>query len=287
VQRGPRGLRLRGYAVLERFLGPAALAVLRAEADAAVRRPPVAGCERPHNRLVPLRWSDRAVDTVLADGGRRAAIAGALGARDLRWISGYISVKEARTGALWWHQDWWCWDHPVSLRPAAAQVALLCYLGDTSERSGALRVLPGSHHRSVGLHAVLPEAHAAAAAAAAEGEALPSGHAALSDQPGQVTLGVKAGDAVVLDYRLLHGTHANASGERRDCVLLSFTPDWRGLPADVRAHLVQHLAQPAAGERAVSSWAAELLPRFDGARADLPLNRAAPARFAVSSEAAR
>jgi hypothetical protein len=93
----------------------------------------------------------------------------------------------------------------------------------------------------------------------------------------------RAGDAVVLDYRLLHGTHPNASSKRRDCLLLSFTPNWGGLPADVRAHLVRHLALPADGEPVPpTGWTAELLPRFDGARADLELNRLAPARFAVA-----
>jgi ectoine hydroxylase-related dioxygenase (phytanoyl-CoA dioxygenase family) len=102
-----------------------------------------------------------------------------------------------------------------------------------------------------------------------------------NDQPGQATLSARAGDAVLLDYRLLHGTHPNASAERRDCVQLSFTPRWRDLPSDVRSHLV-HLAQPSDDERpAPASWLAELLPSFAGTRVDLELNRVAPARFAV------
>jgi hypothetical protein len=271
-----RGFAERGYAVIESLLCPMELAVLRREVDAALQRPDVAGCERPQNRLVPLRWSDPAVELVLAQEQRRRRIAESFGGIDLRWISGYISVKEAHSRALWWHQDWWCWDHPVSLRPAPAQVALLCYLTDTSERNGALRVLGGSHRHSIALHAALPEAHA-------QGPALWRDHAALSAHRDQVTLCAKAGDAVVLDYRLLHGTHANASGERRDCVLLSFTPSWRELPTDVRGHLIQHLAQPNPDERpALSGWQVELLPSFDGPRADLELNLTAPAHFAVS-----
>ena len=105
---------------------------------------------------------------------------------------------------------------------------------------------------------------------------------AFDDHPGQVTLSVRAGDAVLLDYRLLHGTHPNRSAERRDCVLLSFTPSWRGLPADIRAHLIQHLAQPTADESpAGRSWTADLPPSFVGERADLELNREAPTSFAV------
>jgi ectoine hydroxylase-related dioxygenase (phytanoyl-CoA dioxygenase family) len=264
-----------GYAVIEDFLPRDALATLRGAVDRAVQRPPMAGCERPHNRLVPLRWNDPSVDIVLGHRERRRRIATSVGGDDLRWISGYISIKHARSPALWWHQDWWCWDHPVSLRPAPTQVALLCYLSDTHERSGALRVLPGSHRRSVALHSALPAAHA-------QGAALAEDHAVLSDQPGQLTLSARGGDAVALDYRLLHGTHANRSDKRRDCVLLSFTPSWHELPADLRAHLIQHVAQPVSGERLLPTpWREELLPSFDGVPADLELNRTAPAHFAV------
>ena len=239
-----------GYVRLDGFLAPGAVAAVRQAVDAVLAGPEVPGCERAHNRLAPLRWDDDVVDLVLSDPRRRAAIAAATGADDLRWISGYVSVKEPGTGALEWHRDWWCWDHPVSLRRAASQVAVLIYLTDTDERTGALRVVPGSHHASAAT--------------------------------GEVTLAARAGDAVALDYRLLHGTHPNAARERREAVLLSFTPSWRSLPRDVRAHLIQHLALPGDGERApAAGWPAELLPRFDGPRADLALNRDAPPGFAA------
>lgn len=46
-----------------------------------------------------------------------------------------------------------------------------------------------------------------------------------------------------------------------------------------------HLAQPGEGERpAPGSWRSALLPSFGGERADLPLNRDAPARFAVTDD---
>jgi ectoine hydroxylase-related dioxygenase (phytanoyl-CoA dioxygenase family) len=124
----------------------------------------------------------------------------------------------------------------VSARPAAAQVAVLTYLTDTDERNAALRVLPGSHRGAAG-------------------------------EP--FTLSLRAGDAVALDYRLLHGTHANATPRRRDCLILNFAPAWSALPEDIRGHLIQHPALPGDGERAAAPW----LPRYDGPRRDLPLNR--------------
>jgi ectoine hydroxylase-related dioxygenase (phytanoyl-CoA dioxygenase family) len=265
-----------GFAPLAGFLEPSELAPLRAEVNALLASPLPPGCERPHNTLAPLRWDDPIVTRVVSSERRRAALAEAIDADDLRWISGYVSVKEAASAALWWHQDWWCWDHPVSYVPAASQVAVLCYLSDTTASEAALRVLPGTHHRSVPLHAALPEAHTAEA-----GDIAPE-HAALRDHPDQLTLEMRAGDAVVIDYRLLHGTHLNAGRERRDCLLLSFTPSWRSLPDELRAHLVRHPALPLAGERpADESWPVGLLPHYDGEPRDLSLNRVAPSTFEI------
>jgi hypothetical protein len=254
-----------GYVVLGRFLDRGEVVALRAEVERALAAPRDPSCERPHNTLVPLRWDDAVVDRVVADDVRRRRLATVTGGDDLRWISGYLSLKEPASAPLWWHQDWWCWDHPISYEPGTAQVAVLCYLTPTDEETAALRVLPGSHRERTALHAVLPEAHAQAA------EDLDLAHPAMTDHPDQVTLRLAPGDAVVADYRLLHGTHPNRGAVRRDCVLLTFAPSWRTLPADIRGHLIRHPALPDQGEAADRPW----LPSYDGPRADLPLNRVA------------
>lgn len=104
----------------------------------------------------------------------------------------------------------------------------------------------------------------------------------MSDHPDQITLSVRAGDAVVIDYRLLHGTHPNHPAARRDCLLLTFAPDWSGLPQGIRAHPISHPALPQEGEQAheVPGWG-ELLPEHRGPRRDLALSRRAPSRFAI------
>lgn len=262
-----------GFVVLDGLLTRSQLERARAGADRTVARPAGVPCERPNNTLLPMRWDDPLADLVLAARDRTSA---AIGARDLRWISGYVSVKEPHSPPLWWHQDWWAWDHPVSLLHDPVQVAVLCYLSDTTAQTGALRVLPGSHAASVPLHRVLPEAHSD------ESTALDLDHPAMTDHPGQVTLELRAGDAVVTDYRLLHGTHANCGPRRRDCVLLSFTPHWNELPDDIRGHMISHPALPQDGESGPAGQLAALLPGFDGARRDLPLNRNAPPDFTVS-----
>lgn len=267
-----------GWSRLPGFVDASELAALTAAADhvLAQERPPC--MQRPGNDLVPLRWNDAIVATLLARQRRMARLTAAIAARELKWISAYVSTKAPHSPALWWHQDWWCWDHAVSFRRPASQVALLCYLGATDRESGALRLLPGTHHASLPLHALLPEAHGD------DANALSPSHQAMSDYPGQVTLDMAAGDAVVIDYRLLHGTHPNARPSRRDCILLSFAPDWSALPDDLQAHLAMHPALPAQDEQTHREAATyrSLLPDFEGEPASLAVNRNAPAAFAAA-----
>ena len=265
-----------GYAVLRGWVGSASVERLRDAVDRLVRSPRDGACERPNNTLIPLRWDDAVVAAIVGSEGRIRSLASALGADDLRWISGYVSIKDPGSPALWWHQDWWCWDHPASFRRAPVQVAVLCYLTDTDAANGALRVLPGSHLRSAAVHAALPEAHGDSSAA------LDPSHVTMRDQPGQLTLGLRAGDAAVLDYRLLHSTHPNGSPLRRDCVLLSFAPSWSSLPSDIRGHLISHPSLPSReADPSLFGALARLLPSYDGPRRDLELNRNAPADFAI------
>jgi hypothetical protein len=168
------------------FLDAAALEQCRASVERLRAAPHDLSCVRPHNTLLPLRWCDDVVATALRSQRPLAAVAERVCGTDLRWISGYISIKDARSLPLGWHQDWWCWDHPISFAPRPVQVALLCYLADTDASNGALRVLPGSHVCPTPLHAKLPEAHRAAA----------EDETASADIDGQVTVEVSAGDAV-------------------------------------------------------------------------------------------
>src|SRR5258708_4359209 len=117
-----------GFMVLPGFLDTRETATARMLVDSIVRRPNEAASTRPHNTLIPLRWNDPLVQLLLLREHRMKCLSEAVGADDLKWISGYVSIKEASSLALWWHQDWWCWDHSVSYRREAPQVALLCYL---------------------------------------------------------------------------------------------------------------------------------------------------------------
>lgn len=264
-----------GYGVMPSFVEGHELDLLRSMIDDIASSPPDPIMARPGNHLFPLRWDDVIVSRLLRSSRRRQLLQDLLEPPDLKWVSAYVSTKEPQTPALWWHQDWWCWDHPVSFRRAPAQIAVLCYTAETTARNGALRVLPGSHRKSTPLHMSLPEAHGSGA------NAISGSHPAMRDVDGQETIDVAPGDAVVIDYRLLHGTHANMSRERRDCVLLSFMPAWRNLPPELRAHLILHPALPSESDHAarLESGYDDLLPGFDGAPVSLSINRTPPLAF--------
>ena len=51
-----------------------------------------------------------------------------LGFTDPRFSSGYIISKPSFSPALFWHQDWWGWDHPVSYTNEIIQVFVMIYL---------------------------------------------------------------------------------------------------------------------------------------------------------------
>ena len=89
---------------------------------------------------------------------RTLEIFAGLGFGDPRFSSGYIISKPPGGPPLFWHQDWWGWDDPLSYTDAVAQVFLFYYLTDTTRENGCLRVVPGSHRRRHQLHDA-PAAH--------------------------------------------------------------------------------------------------------------------------------
>lgn len=148
----------------------------------------------------------------------------------------------------------------------------------TNENNGALRVLPGSHHKILPLHSMLPEAHAE------DTNHINEDHIAMKDYPNQFTLSLKAGDAIAIDYRLLlHGTHENNSDKRRDCVMLTFTPSWRELPENIKGHLSRHHALPFDSELPIQTvYQNELLPNYAGIKKDLNVIRVPPHDFTIT-----
>lgn len=134
---------------------------------------------------------------------------------DLR-SGGVFQIISKPPGAppLYWHQDWARWDDPISLSPWPQQIFLNWYLSDTSAANGCLRVIPGSHRSRLDLHEHLTAPHEGGGYEIEEGNEW-----MFFDHHDSVDVPVKAGQLVIADARVLHGTHENASAEQRTLLL--------------------------------------------------------------------
>ncbi len=156
-----------------------------------------------------------------------------LGFAHPKFWSAYMLSKPPHGPPLYWHQDWWAWDEPVSLLPSPPQMFLMYYLTDTDRENGCLRVIPGSHRRHVDLHDLLPEAHSEASYNA------PLDSPAFAQHPDEVDVKVKAGDLVLGDARVLHSAHQNRSDRHRTLLTLWYMPDFDALPDSIKAYVAR------------------------------------------------
>ena len=184
---------------------------------------------RSQGSLVPMADHPGYTPIIAAD--ELAAAFRGLGFGDPRFSSGYLISKPPGGPPLFWHQDWWGWDDPVSYGPEIAQVFVMVYLSDTTIHNGCLRVIEGTHRRRHALHD----------AKAAHGEAL-----SRVDDPNdplfgaiqdEVAVPVQSGDVIIGDARLLHAAHANQSGQERSLLTLWFHPNAGSLPAGMQARI--------------------------------------------------
>lgn len=189
-----------------------------------------------------------------------------LGLGEATFTDGYVISKPPGSPRLFWHFDWYGWQHPSAHEAAPPQVFVMYYLTDTSPANGCLRVLPGSHRRRHRLHDIMADGHDELRQAA------DLDRPEFADWPDEVALPVRAGDALIGDARLLHAAHANDSDERRTLVTLWYQPHFAALPGPVQATLAAKVqAVPDAWPADVRSAVQAMHPRFDGA--DDPLTR--------------
>jgi ectoine hydroxylase-related dioxygenase (phytanoyl-CoA dioxygenase family) len=125
-----------------------------------------------------------------------------------------IISKPPGAPPLYWHQDWARWDDPISLSPWPQQIFLNWYLSDTTVANGCLRVIPGSHRCRMDLHEHLVAPHESGGYEIEEGNEW-----MFFDHLDAVDVPVTAGQLLIADARLLHGTHGNASAEQRTLLL--------------------------------------------------------------------
>ena len=222
-----------GFCRAPGVLDPAALHATREAAEAALAS---IGTDhraqwRSQGSLVPVA-DHPSFAPLIAHAGFQAMFA-RLGLHGTLFSSGYVISKPPGGPALFWHQDWWGWEHPISRDDRIAQVALFLYMTDTTRENGCLRLIPGTHRRPHPLHDLV-DAHDPTLAEVKNPE-----DAAFASHADEVDVPVTAGDVVVVDARLIHGAHPNRSGAERTNITLWWHPDYEDLPATIKARIWQ------------------------------------------------
>ena len=205
-------------------------------------------------------------ELVSAPGALRALTT--LGYTNPKWASGFVISKPPHSPALFWHQDWWGWNEPISQTWAhPPQAFLMYYLVDTSRANGCLRLIPGSHRKRHKMHDAVPDAHTDGLRSVTDPD-----HPAYHAAEGEVDVPVQAGSLVIGDSRMLHASHANTSDHRRTVITLWYYPAWDELPEGVRAFI--------GGAQLPDTWDGEPLatigslhPTYDGEVAPTLWNR--------------
>jgi ectoine hydroxylase-related dioxygenase (phytanoyl-CoA dioxygenase family) len=230
-QAGQEALASQGFCVVRGALGPEAIGRMRRLCAEVVAR-----VSEDHRRQCRAQGSiiDIAEHPVFADVIADPALARlleSLGLGGQVLSTGSVISKPPGGPALFWHQDWWGWQHPVSYEAAPLQVNVMVYLQPTSVGNGCLRVIPGSHRRGHPLHLV-PWGDAVGLSRVDD-----PGHALYQSWEGELAVTVEPGDVVVKDTRLLHSAYANRSGEERTLLSLNFNPGYRRLPQPLQARI--------------------------------------------------
>ncbi|MGI9500788.1 MAG: phytanoyl-CoA dioxygenase family protein [Geminicoccaceae bacterium] len=231
MDEGFRKLLTDGYCVVEDVLGSTLLDDIRNLSADALRNASKEHRSRNRSQGSLINVADYPGYAPLIGNGEAKEVMNRLAFVDPRFSSGYLISKPPSGPALFWHQDWWGWDDPLSYTDDIAQVFFMYYLTDTTPDNGCLRVLPGSHRRRHALHDA-DQAHGEGLSRVEDPD-----HPLYGSLDGEVPIPVRAGDLVIGDARLLHSAYANRSNEERSLITLWFHPNFGKLPAGMRARI--------------------------------------------------
>ena len=185
-----------------------------------------------------------------------------------RWSSGYIISKPPHSPPLFWHQDWWGWNDPISYTNIPQQLFLMYYLVDTDKQNGCLRVVKGSHLKRHTLHDSAGEAHTTNWSRYTNPD-----HPIYQSVPDEVAVPVQAGDLVIGDSRLMHGAYANDSDQRRTVITLWYHPEFDKSPEPIRAHLSRKQSWVSRWPLSAQKQVEHLVPDYSGDCKPLVWNR--------------
>lgn len=270
-------LRVNGFTTFEQVLDPPMLDELRRVTDALLEEQSAADREkyRYQGSNIQLTYQHPVLAKLFAWPNALEALKN-LGYLEPKWWSAFLLSKPPKAPPLYWHQDWWAWDDPISAIGYPAQLFLMYYLTDTSVENGCLQLIPGTHRKRIALHDELPSAH---------GDE--TYHAELDsvqfvDHPDAVNVMVKAGDLVVGDARLLHAAHANQTDKHRTCLTLWYVPDFDVLTDSMKAYIARKkpMQAPDWWEGDAGDAVKPLIPLYDGDAEPVTWNRI-PGKYLV------
>ena len=158
---------------------------------------------------------------------------GKLECENPKFNSGYIISKPKDGPALFWHQDWWAWQHEISYTEEIAQFFAMIYLQDTNKENGCLRVLPGTHRdpRILQKH---KNAHSESISRVESPE-----DPLYYPMEGEVEVPVSYGDVIIGDARMVHGALPNRTANERLLITLWFHPNYKRLPEEIKARIFE------------------------------------------------
>ncbi|MEZ4865690.1 MAG: phytanoyl-CoA dioxygenase family protein [Caldilineaceae bacterium] len=257
-----------GYCICEQVLAPEMLERVRTHSRQLLDAQPAEhfAAQKSTGSMISV-YDDPFFAELVAYGPALDALA-SLGYPKPRWSSGFIISKPPHSPALFWHQDWWGWNDPISYTAAPQQLFLMYYLVDTTVINGCLRVLKGTHRKRHPMHDLLPEAHTDAIRRATD----PT-HPVYQALPDDIAVQVRAGDLVIGDARLLHGAYPNQSDQWRTVITLWYHPAFDSAPEAIRAHLSHKQSRVATWPEAAQKLVRPLVPTYNGEQEPLVWNR--------------
>jgi hypothetical protein len=152
-----------------------------------------------------------------------------LGFNDIRWSSGYIISKPPKSPPLYWHNDWWAWNDPISYETKPSMIFVMVYLEKTTIKNGCLRVIPKSHIEYNETHKIIKKHHSKYRLYKNSNDPV------YKKAKNEINIFSKPGDVIIGDARILHAAHANNSKLNRNLITLWFYPDYQKLPSRIKA----------------------------------------------------
>lgn len=281
VAENRNALATQGYTVIKDYLSTQLLDTLREQRDQILAKLPAEHRDEYKSQGSLVNLGDHPEYSHLIASSELQDLIKDIGPGNIRWLAGYLISKPPHSPALFWHQDWWGWDHPLSYTSRLPGLGVMIYLSDTRRENGCLRVIPGSHRCQHRLHR-LPVAHDESLSNIEDPDNI-----AYQSDASELSVAVSAGDVVLLDPRLLHSAYANQTNNERSLYTLWYLPDFDTLPESIQARYVQifnrhelDTGDTAAG-KLLDSWPEKdrqaiehLVPAYDGQTEPHPWNRA-------------